>query len=74
MVDRMGDAPAFMIKGDVPRETSVSFTCITRDEEYKHASAYCQRSRRVWDINLTETCQKAARLLFTIHRASSAPQ
>jgi hypothetical protein len=28
---RMGDVPAFMIKGDVPQETCVSFTCIIRD-------------------------------------------
>jgi hypothetical protein len=26
--DGMGDAPAFVIKGDMPLETCISFTCI----------------------------------------------
>jgi hypothetical protein len=73
MGDGMGDAPAFVIKGDVPQETRVSFTCIIKDVQHKCTSPFCQRSGRVSDINLTETCRKAARLLFTLHRASSAP-
>jgi hypothetical protein len=67
MGDRMGDALTFVIKGDVPRATCVSFTCIIRDVHYKRVSPFCQRSGRVSDINLTETCQKADRLLFTLH-------
>jgi hypothetical protein len=31
MGDGIGDTPAFVIKGDTPRETHVSFTCIIRD-------------------------------------------
>jgi hypothetical protein len=73
MGDGMGDAPAFMIKGDVPQEMCVSFTCIIEDAQHKRTSPFCQRSGRVSDINLTETCRKVARLLFTLHRASSAP-
>jgi hypothetical protein len=29
----MGDTPAFVIKGDVPLETRVSFTCIIGDAQ-----------------------------------------
>jgi hypothetical protein len=33
MGDRMGDAPAFMIKGDAPLAKCVSFTCIIEDAQ-----------------------------------------
>jgi hypothetical protein len=33
MGDGMGDAPTFVIKGDVPLETRVFFTCIIRDTQ-----------------------------------------
>jgi hypothetical protein len=51
----MGDMPAFVIKGDVPLETHISFTCIIEDVQYEYASSFCHRSRHVSDINLTET-------------------
>jgi hypothetical protein len=44
MGDRMGYALAFMINGDALRAMHVSFTCIIRDAQYKHASPFCPRS------------------------------
>jgi hypothetical protein len=74
MGDGMEGVPTFMIKGDVPREMRVSFTCIIGDAQYERASLFCQQSGHISNINLTEIRQKAVHLLFTLHRASSAPQ
>jgi hypothetical protein len=74
MGDGMGDTSAFMIKGDAPRATCVSFTCIIGDVQLECVSPFYQRSGRVSDINLTEMRRKQDCLLFTFHRASSAPQ
>jgi hypothetical protein len=55
MGDRMGDVPAFVIKGDAPRATCISFTCIIGDAQYECVSPFCQRSGCISDINLIET-------------------
>jgi hypothetical protein len=70
----MGDASAFVIKGEEPREMRVSFTWIIGDMQWERASPFCHRSRHVLDINLTEMRQKLAHLVFILHRASSAPR
>jgi hypothetical protein len=71
---RMEYAPTFMLKEDVSVVTHVSLYLRNRRGAIGMCVSLYHTSGRVSDINLSETCRKADRLLFTLHRARSVPR
>jgi hypothetical protein len=63
-----------MIKGDVPLATRVSLYLCNRWCVIVMCISLLSHKRHISDLNLIETRRKADRLIFALHRASSAPR